>query len=176
MKVILEPAQTQLTGWGDLDDLLATEAGVNTLDAEHQSLSTDHEADYTFCKPIGSNGSDQPNSQRTESEMDAILYICFTSSSSGLPKACPLANENSWAQAVAYEVSARATAVAGTNCDPRDQKPLALAHAPPSHSMGIRNMIGAWINGATVVIPSPAFEAKTTLQAINEVKCTHMSG
>ena len=176
MKVILEPAQRPLTGWGDFDDLLAKESGANILSSPHHSVSIVLGADYCFSDSLGSNYSHKSASQRTESEMDAILYICFTSGSSGLPKACPLSNKNSWAQAIAGKGSTWATAVAGSECNPRDRKRLIVSHAPPSHSMGIRNMIGAWINGATVVVPSPVFEATTTLRAINEMKCTHMSG
>lgn len=137
MKIILEPAQTPLTGWGSFDDLFANEARANILDSAYRSVSHGWGADYCSSNSLGSIGSQSSGSQGTESEMNAILYICFTSGTSGLPKACPLSNKNSWAQAMAGKVSTWATAVAGNADDSKNQKHLIVSHAPPSHSMGI---------------------------------------
>ncbi|KAL8734760.1 MAG: hypothetical protein Q9181_003067 [Wetmoreana brouardii] len=47
--------------------------------------------------------------------------------------------------------------------------------APPSQGIAMYNMIHTWVNGATLVVPSPDFEAKAMLDGIEKMKCTHTS-
>ena len=98
-------------------------------------------------------------------DVEGVLFIIFTSGTSGLPKACPWTSKNIWG-----------ATLAGRPLTPKEPTDVMLQLAPPSHSMGIVNLIHAWLIGAMIVIPSAAFDVKATLQAISDLKCTHISG
>ena len=165
MKAIAGPSLPQLAGWTTLDALLAKDANVKEADSMFQEMQKNDEAHHESSGHPNTDGAHNLPNHQTESDLDRILYILFTSGTSSLPKACPLTDRNIWASTMAAE-----------DVDPIDQSSIIVQHAPPSHSMGIVNMIHAWTNGAKLVIPSPTFDAKRTLEAIDRFKCTHMTG
>ena len=97
--------------------------------------------------------------------IEDVVLIVFTSGTYGLPKACPHTNQNLWVAAQAADSFRRL-----------DTSHRLAQHMPPSHITGLCDMIHFWINGATVVFPSPAFDAKATIEAIEKLRCTHMFG
>ena len=97
--------------------------------------------------------------------VEDVVLIVFTSGTYGLPKACPHTNKNLWAAAQA------ADSFRLLNASHR-----LAQHMPPSHITGLCDMIHFWISGATVVFPSPAFDAKATIEAVERMRCTHMFG
>ena len=97
--------------------------------------------------------------------VEDVILIVFTSGTSGLPKACPHTTKTLWAATQAAD-SFRLL----------DPSHRLAQHMPPSHITGICDMIHFWISGAAVVFPSPAFDAKATIVAIEKLRCTHMFG
>ena len=97
--------------------------------------------------------------------VEDVVFIVFTSGTSGLPKACPHTNKNLWF-----------ATQAGDNFRALDASHRLAQHMPPSHITGLCDMIHFWVAGATVVFPSPAFDAKATIEAIERIRCTHMFG
>ena len=97
--------------------------------------------------------------------VEDVILIIFTSGTSGLPKACPHTTKTLWVATQAAD-SFRLL----------DSSHRLAQHMPPSHITGICDMIHFWISGATVVFPSPAFDAKATIEAIERLRCTHMFG
>ena len=94
-----------------------------------------------------------------------MVYMLFTSGTSGLPKACQYTNINVWATCISGKLFRSITS--------RD----ALAqHLPPSHLFACFDFILHWTAGATLVYPSKAFDAGSTLDAIHQMQCTQMSG
>ena len=94
-----------------------------------------------------------------------VVLIVFTSGTYGLPKACPQTNKSLWV-----------AAQAGDSFRLLDPSHRLAQHMPPSHITGFCDMIHFWMSGATVVFPSPAFDAKATIEAIERLRCTHMFG
>ncbi|KAG8528286.1 uncharacterized protein KY384_007203 [Bacidia gigantensis] len=97
-------------------------------------------------------------------ESDVVLIV-FTSGTSGLPKACPHTNRSLWA-----------TCTAGVQRRPLEPSYRLAHHLPPAHMLAVIELITFWTAGATVVYPSRAFDAESTLDAIEIHKCSHMSG
>ncbi|KAL6713143.1 hypothetical protein ACLMJK_009264 [Lecanora helva] len=89
-----------------------------------------------------------------------LALIIFTSGTSGLPKACPLTCKN-----VSCIVSL-----------PRQirSEERVLQVLPVSHVWGVGQFLQAWAAGASIVIPSSSFNAKATLDAIEQQSCTIM--
>ena len=165
IKAITESAPSKVDGWQNLEHFLAKGFRSNGLDPLHQG---DLSARVALCQPPKTSSVSAPTEVRKEekgNELDNILYIIFTSGTSGLPKACPISNRNVWASAMAIHDFKR-----------MDHTSIILINAPPSHSMGISSILAPWVEGATVVIPSATFDAKMTIETINELKCTHISG
>ena len=98
-------------------------------------------------------------------EKDDIVYIMFTSGTSGLPKACPLTNGNLWAGITGARLHR-----------PVDPFSIVVHHTAPSHAMGMSGLIYQLVNGSTLVIPSPTFDINASLTAIEKFQCTHMNG
>ena len=82
-----------------------------------------------------------------------------------MAKACPVTNKNTWATGIVRDAA-----------NPLDHTSITVQLAPPSHSMGINLMIHAWLNGAAVVLPSAGFDAKAAVEAIRQLKGTHITG
>ncbi|KAL8735754.1 MAG: hypothetical protein Q9166_000617 [cf. Caloplaca sp. 2 TL-2023] len=163
-KAITEPTELHIDGWDNLERILAEENNLTGEQPSHHDLPNGHIAGSSSSSHLAPDSFDNTVNNHTPGDLDLVTHILFTSGSSGLPKACPVTNRNNCA-----------AIIAGDKCNPKDRTDLVLAVAPPSHSMGMCNMIHTWINGATVVIPTPAFEAKAALDAIYSMKCTHMS-
>lgn len=98
-------------------------------------------------------------------DMDQDVFIVFTSGTSSLPKACPHNNTNLW---VAWAATASYL--------PANSSDLLIQHLPPSHIFACVDMIRHWIVGAAVVYASRSFDAGATLNAIENLQCTHMAG
>ncbi|KAL8882948.1 MAG: hypothetical protein Q9198_000124 [Flavoplaca austrocitrina] len=140
IKAVTDPDSPQVDGWRTLKELFA-----------HGDLNP------TTNKPLDCS-NDRSHSQEG-GELDSILYIIFTSGISGQPKACPVSSRNVWA-----------SVMAGEGLDHGDHTDVMLMNTPPSHSMGIAGILRTWFKGATVVIPSPAFDAKMTIETIDKLK------
>ena len=94
-----------------------------------------------------------------------VVLIVFTSGTHGLPKACPHTNKTLWA---AFQ--------AADSFRLLDESHRLAQHMPLSHMAGLWDIIHFWINGATVIFPSPAFDAKATIDTIERLRCTHILG
>ena len=104
-------------------------------------------------------------SNQTDDHLNATVYILFTSGTSGLPKACPSHEQEYLGLVYGFH----RTLPAFLHKPDNDQ-------LSSSHSMGLSSMIHVWIHGATAVVPSPAFDARRTLEAIEKMNCTHLAG
>jgi acyl-CoA synthetase (AMP-forming)/AMP-acid ligase II len=93
---------------------------------------------------------------------DAVA-IQFTSGTTSLPKACQQSSMNLCVAAMAMKQ------LRGLNSSHR-----LVQHLPPFSAMGVFFALTFWISGATVVYPSPTFDAESTLDAIEKQQCTHM--
>ncbi|KAL8896089.1 MAG: hypothetical protein Q9207_007883 [Kuettlingeria erythrocarpa] len=165
IKAITQPTSSRIDGWQNLEVYLAKGAISNGIDPTHRR--SDLEAGVVTSEPpmaTSINGGGGEGQWQTESDLDRPLYIIFTSGVSGLPKACPLSNRNVWALEMAND-----------SLDPGHHTDVMLMNAAPSHSMGISSILHTWFKGAAVVVPSPAFDAKITIEAIERFECTHMS-
>ncbi|OCL08500.1 acetyl-CoA synthetase-like protein, partial [Glonium stellatum] len=91
--------------------------------------------------------------------------IGFTSGTTSFPKACPKSSENLMISTTAYRKI--------RNINPADRL---LQHLPGFAAMGVYISLVFWTSGATVVYPSPKFDAAASLHAIESEKCTHMFG
>lgn len=166
LKVITEPTVSQIDGWDNWEHLFPEELGsLNGHQPLYEETCSGSIAASTSSDPILPTSSDDEVRNQTQNNLGSDVHIVFTSGSSGLPKACSITNKNIWAAAVAAD-----------NCDPKCNTDVVMAVAPPSHTMGLCYMLHTWMNGAALVIPAPAFEAKTTLDAIASMKCTHVPG
>ena len=148
VKAITQGPPMQETGWEALGDLLSRQSIDPILIHQRKRHCPDindiHEKTFDL------------------SELDSTLYISFTSGTSGLPKACPMTHYNFWA------------AEAGVNqCNARDPTSRVAVCAPLSAAMGIFNTLRRFLGGATVIIPSPTFDAEMALEAIDKLECTH---
>ncbi|KAI4093479.1 MAG: hypothetical protein LQ344_002892 [Seirophora lacunosa] len=162
VKAITEPKFSHVDGWQNLEEFLVKGALYHGLEATRQGDLERHVATDEPPKISNIIGCGEECNGQKESDLGSILYIVFTSGISGLPKACPTSNRNFWACAVAGE---------GSGVDGHTDV-MALI-TPPSHSMGISGILRTWLKGATVVISSPAFDARMTIEAIDKLKCTH---
>lgn len=165
IRAVTDPNPSHLNGWQNLKELLAEGANSNQQNPTNQGalnalIPTDEPSKIPTI-----NGRGEEYKGQKENDLDSILYILFTSGVSGLPKACPISNRNAWA-----------CAMAGGSFDHGDHTDVMLINAPPSHSMSVSAIFRTWFRGATVVIPSPAFDAKITIETIDKMKCTHTSG
>lgn len=104
--------------------------------------------------------------KETQIDIDKdVVIIVFTSGTSGLPKACPHNNITLWASWAAL--------VSSRSIQPSD---LIVQHLSPSHIFACRQMMTHWIAGAAVVYASKSFDAGATLDAVEKLQCTQMSG
>lgn len=97
--------------------------------------------------------------------MKDVVLIVFTSGTSGLPKACPHTNMNLWTSYQAVSL-----------LRPSGPDDSVVQHLPPSHIFACLDMVQFWSEGAAVVYPAKAFDAKATLEAIEKLQCTYISG
>ncbi|KAL9627238.1 MAG: hypothetical protein Q9204_006713, partial [Flavoplaca sp. TL-2023a] len=155
VKVVTESTSACAEGWESFADCLTARNASNGIDSTDQGQSNVLQL---------TNGFHRKLNDRTDNDLSSTIYILFTSGTSGLPKACPLTNKNIWASSVAAKGLYRLS--------PTDR---IMINSPPSHSMGVSSSILAWANGTTAVVPSPAFDAKLTLETIEKMKCTHMA-
>ena len=102
---------------------------------------------------------------RTSVVMDEVILIIFASGTSGLPKACPHTNMTLW---TSYQ--------AASWLRPFGPNDRVVQHLPSSHSFTCLDMIQCWSDGVAVVYPAKTFDAKATLDAIEILQCTYMSG
>ncbi len=100
-----------------------------------------------------------------DEEMQDVILIVFTSGTSGLPKACPHTNMTLWTSYQAFS--------ALRTFGPEDS---IVQHLPPSHLFACIDVVQCWAGGASIVYPAKGFEAKATLDAIENMQCTYMSG
>ncbi|KAL8851689.1 MAG: hypothetical protein Q9221_003420 [Calogaya cf. arnoldii] len=98
-----------------------------------------------------------------DSLRDRAALILFTSGSTSLPKACGHTATNLDAQSELYHKLKQI-----------DKTGRMVMHQPPFHIAGFWNFLCAWRAGATLVIPSPRFDAGATLKAIASEGCTHL--
>lgn len=159
-------------GWCTLEGLLVPISQANgesdgftsplTADSSHSAAETNigkHINQARAHCPLS-----YPHGQR-ENDMDALVYMMFTSGTSGLPKFCGLTNENAWAS---IEATQAFRAYASSS--------VVLHHLPPAHAMGMLGIIQSLSKGSTLVFPSPIFDALASLSAVEHLKCTHMAG
>ena len=97
--------------------------------------------------------------------MKDVILIVFTSGTSGLPKACPHTNMTLW---TSYQ--------AASLLRPFGPNDIVAQHLPSSHIFACLDVVQFWSEGAAVVYPAKAFDAKATLEAIENLQCTYMSG
>ena len=93
-----------------------------------------------------------------------ILVILFTSGTTSLPKACQLSYENMTAAAVAHRQNRHIY-----------KNDRLVQHLPSFHALGSIPQLAFWLAGAAVVYPSRSFDARASLRAIEDEKCTHMA-
>lgn len=98
-------------------------------------------------------------------DMQDIVMTIFTSGTSGLPKACPHTNMTLW---MSYQ------GVSSVRIFGPDDR--VVQHLPPSHSYACLDMLQSWVDGAAVVYASQSFDAKATLDAVESMHCTYISG
>ena len=115
---------------------------------------TETSVDTHMCQGL------QVNSQTPHDDPAVILYSSGTTSR---PKACPQTSIN---------LSAPATQLGQT---------LKLApghsvcqHLPSFHIFGLVFSLSAWLTGATVIFPSPSFDAESSIRAIEHSENVHM--
>ena len=97
-------------------------------------------------------------------EKDFALCV-LTSGTTGVPKICPHTGANISAFTYTY--------IRWRNLDNRHSS--LLQHLPNHHALSCTNQISWWRSGGTVVYPSPFFDAKATLDALESGYCTDMS-
>ena len=173
VRVITEPTKSPLDGWDDLESYLTEETRSIGLEAANQSRV------YT-CPTTYHASGDHPNingydtqsisrggrlSSQPGSDLDQVVYILFTSGTSGLPKACSITHRIIWASVNAAK-----------GLYYLDQKSRIVANLPPFHGWGLFGMLYAWLSGSTVITPSHTFDAGMAIEAISELRCTHISG
>lgn len=101
--------------------------------------------------------------QRTPDLENDINLIVFTSGTTGLPKACPHTSRNIW-----YESSTTAY------FSKSESSHVLLLHLQISHIFGMINLIASWRVGATIILPSERFDAKSSIKALHKENITHM--
>ncbi|KAL9008941.1 MAG: hypothetical protein Q9173_005983 [Seirophora scorigena] len=98
-----------------------------------------------------------------DSSREGPALILFTSGSTSLPKACGHTAANLAAESELYHKHKRI-----------DKSSRMVIQSPNFHIRGFWNFLSAWRTGATLVIPSPRFDAGATLKAIKTEECTHL--
>lgn len=96
---------------------------------------------------------------------DAVAVILMTSGTTSLPKACPHTGRNLRAQTNTYHSARRLCSDSTT-----------LAIGPVFHVQAIWFMLMAWRAGATLIFPSPHFDAVSIVDALNGFDCNYMTG
>lgn len=97
--------------------------------------------------------------------MKDVVLIVFTSGTSGLPKACPHTNMTLW---TSYQAASSLRHLASDDS--------VVQHLPSSHIFACLDVVQFWSVGAAVVYPAKTFDAKATLEAIENLQCTYISG
>ena len=94
---------------------------------------------------------------------DTVLLL-FTSGTTSTPKACPHSSRTLCLPSLAYR------SLRHIDADKRS-----VQHLASHHVFGLTVTLAFWLAGASVVYPSKAFEPGSTLDAIENQKCTHMA-
>jgi acyl-CoA synthetase (AMP-forming)/AMP-acid ligase II len=112
---------------------------------------------WTLLSDVMSSSPDDMDSclgGSTVSPQDTAVLL-FSSGTTSRPKACPLTSLNLSAPAV--QVGQTFSIAPGQSI---------CQHLPSFHIFGITFSLAAWLTGATVVFPSPSFDAASSIQAI----------
>lgn len=100
---------------------------------------------------------------KANSDYDDVALILQTSGTTSLPKACAYTAKNLNSQSASYQKVKR-----------MDETSKMITHSPFFHIGGFWNSLCAWRAGATLVIPSPRFDADATWRAVVSERCTHL--
>lgn len=92
-----------------------------------------------------------------------IGLVVFTSGTTGSPKACPHTYRSIWHATGTFVYFRKAKS-----------SHVLLHHLPISHVFGIMNLIAFWRVGASIVLPSERFDAKSSMEALHKENITHM--
>nr|OQO31759.1 hypothetical protein B0A51_00661 [Rachicladosporium sp. CCFEE 5018] len=105
-----------------------------------------------------------PPDTPTPTDPSETAVILFTSGTTSLPKPCAISSAVTANAALAY-------------IEPRNIGPghRFIQHLPNFHSYGIGWVLGFFLVGGTIVIPSESFEAQASLECIEKYCATHMS-
>jgi len=116
---------------------------------------------------LGDELADQElQSRRAELDIDDDINIQYTSGTTGFPKGVTLSHNNILNNAYFTALNMRLT--------PADRMCVPV---PFYHCFGmVLGNLAAMTAGATVVIPSPAFDATETLRTVVEERCTVLHG
>jgi fatty-acyl-CoA synthase len=98
-------------------------------------------------------------------QSDDAINIQFTSGTTGAPKATTLSHHTLLNNALAL----------GRILGVREHDRLCRT-GPLFHIMGTTASLYTLSMGATLVFPSPTFDARAALQAVHDERCTHLSG
>jgi fatty-acyl-CoA synthase len=131
--------------------------------------STEHPGMFTR-RGFAELGDELPDSvlddRRAELDIDDDINIQYTSGTTGFPKGVTLTHNN-----ILNNAFFVARNMKMTNGD------RLCVPVPFYHCFGmVLSNLAAMTVGATVVIPSPAFDVDATLQAVHEEKCTALHG
>ncbi len=147
-------------------DMVATARGAS-VDCPALARSIVFDTDWTeFC---GAGSSITPDDlARHEREVDAAdpVAILYTSGTTGSPKGATLSHRNVLNNALLT------CSDIGFGPDDRVCMP-----APFFHCFGsVLGALGTLAHGSTLVLPGPAFEPLSTLQAVHDHRCTALYG
>lgn len=95
--------------------------------------------------------------------MEETVLIVLTSGTTDLPKGCPHTNSTVASMCARHKIMYSL-----------DENRVSCNHMPLFHLAGIMESLWAWAHGGTVVFPSKSFDARATLDAIDNEQCTDM--
>ena len=113
-----------------------------------------------------SAGADLLRDRMSELDFDDPINIQYTSGTTGLPKGATLSHHNILNNAFSVAETCRYT-----------ERDRVCIPVPFYHTFGmVMGNLGSTTHGATMVVPGPAFEAASVLEAVAAERCTSLYG
>ena len=164
-KYVVQKPSTNLT-WNSFEDLVVPRSYVNGTNGHHPPKHAKQNRELSNgSQYLNHESKELPHIATSDHHQNSTVYMMFTSGTSGPQKSCGMTDRNIWSSIEASQ-----------SFRPYDASTVVLHHLPSSHALGMLGLTHSFSKASSVVFPAPSFDARASLAAIEQFKCTHMAG